>query len=222
VYKSEMVRATKNEKTTTPASTTPAPVKEAAPAKEAAPKKEKAPKKAAAPAPAVEAAPVAAPATTDAPAVADDSSVNQKMNEFGAKLQQLNSIFAAIKGDFKTLEKVISRELKSAQKSSSKRAKRAGNRQPSGFVKPTKISAELAAFLGKSNGTEMARTAVSKEINNYIRTHQLQDKTNGRKINPDAKLSALLNIKSDEELTYFNLQRFMKHHFVKAEVSATA
>jgi chromatin remodeling complex protein RSC6 len=171
--------------------------------------------------------PVAAPVTT-APVAnevvsSDESStVSQKMNEFGAKLQQLNSIFAAVKGDFKTLEKVISRELKSAQKSSTKRAKRAGNRQPSGFVKPTKISAELAAFLGKSNGTEMARTAVSKEINNYIRTHQLQDKANGRKINPDAKLSALLNIKPEEELTYFNLQRFMKHHFIKAEVVATA
>ena len=216
-----MVRATKNEKTTTPAPTTPAPVKEAAPAKEAAPKKEKATKKEKAPVEATPAPAVAEAAAPAEPAASDDSSVSQKMNEFGAKLQQLNSIFSTIKGEFKTLEKVISRELKSAQKSSNKRAKRAGNRQPSGFVKPTKISAELAAFLGKSNGTEMARTAVSKEINNYIRTHQLQDKSNGRKINPDAKLSALLNIKSNEELTYFNLQRFMKHHFVK-EAPTTA
>jgi len=220
MYKSEMVRATKTEKTTT---TTTAPVaKEVAPVKEAAPKKEKTAKKVVA-----TPEPVAAPVTTahvanEVVSSDESSTVSQKMNEFGAKLQQLNSIFAAVKGDFKTLEKVISRELKSAQKSSTKRAKRAGNRQPSGFVKPTKISAELAAFLGKSNGTEMARTAVSKEINNYIRTHQLQDKANGRKINPDAKLSALLNIKPEEELTYFNLQRFMKHHFIKAEVVATA
>ena len=57
-----------------------------------------------------------------------------------------------------------------------------------------------------------------KEINAYIQTHSLQDKSNGRKINPDAKLTQLLKISKEDELTYFNLQKFMKHHFVKAEV----
>jgi hypothetical protein len=74
------------------------------------------------------------------------------MNEFSAKLQQISSIFSSMKGDFKTLEKTVARELKAAAKASSKRAKRAGNRQPSGFVKPTRISDELAKFLGKSVG----------------------------------------------------------------------
>jgi chromatin remodeling complex protein RSC6 len=95
------------------------------------------------------------------------------------------------------------------------------NRQPSGFAKPTRISDELAKFLGKPVGTELARTGVSKEINKYIRDNNLQDKTNGRLIHPDTKLASLLNIKSNDELTYFNLQRFMKHHFIK-EVVATA
>jgi chromatin remodeling complex protein RSC6 len=152
----------------------------------------------------------------------DASSLAAKMTEFSAKLQQLNSIFSAVKGDFKTLEKVISRELKAAQKSSGKKTKRAGNRAPSGFVKPTLISDELATFLGKSAGTEMARTAVSKEINTYIRNNNLQDKNNGRIIVPDAKLATLLKTQPSDELTYFNLQRFMKHHFVKAEPAATA
>ena len=206
----------------TPAMDTTAPVSvvaTAAPAKKASSKKTKA----AAVTPSAEvAAPevVVAPLTNEvvADVVADSSSVSQKMNEFGAKLQQLNSIFSSVKGDFKTLEKVIARELKAAQKSSSKKSKRAGNRQPSGFVKPTRISNELAQFLGKSEDSEMARTAVSKEINNYIRTNQLQDKDNGRKINPDAKLAALLKLETSDELTYFNLQRYMKHHFIKAEV----
>jgi chromatin remodeling complex protein RSC6 len=56
---------------------------------------------------------------------------------------------------------------------------------------------------------------VSKEINRYIREHSLQDKTNGRKIIPDDKLTTLLKLKEGDELTYFNLQRFMKHHFIK-------
>jgi chromatin remodeling complex protein RSC6 len=81
------------------------------------------------------------------------------------------------------------------------------------------ISAELATFLGKTQGTEMARTEVTREINAYIRANSLQDKTNGRLIHPDTKLASLLNIKNGEELTYFNLQRYMKHHFIKESVA---
>ena len=127
-----------------------------------------------------------------------------------------------MKGDFKTLEKIIAREMKAAQKASSKRAKRAGNRAPSGFVKPTRISDELAKFLGKTIGTEMARTDVSKEINAYIRANNLQRPDNGRFIVPDQKLTVLLKIGKDDELSYFNLQRYMKPHFIKAEAAATA
>lgn len=153
----------------------------------------------------------------------EDSTVSKKINEFGAKLQQIGSIFTSMKGDFKSLEKLVNRELKAAQKSNAKRAKRAGNRQPSGFVKPTLISDELAKFLGKSVGTEMARTEVSKEINEYIRANKLQNKDNGRIIEADAKLSTLLKLKKEDELSYFNLQRYMKSHFIKAEpVSASA
>ena len=84
------------------------------------------------------------------------------------------------------------------------------------LLSPTLISAELAKFLGKPTGTEMARTEVTREINGYIRLHNLQDKNNGRKINPDKNLATLLKIKTGEELTYFNLQRYMSPHFAKA------
>jgi len=89
------------------------------------------------------------------------------------------------------------------------------DRRPSGFVTPTKISDELAMFLGKPVGTEMARTDVSRHINSYVRYHNLQDPQNGRRINPDTKLRALLRIGQNEELTYFNLQKYMKHHFIR-------
>jgi chromatin remodeling complex protein RSC6 len=62
----------------------------------------------------------------------------------------------------------------------------------------------------------MARTEVTRDINKYIRAHNLQDVTNGRKIIPDAKLSALLKIGATDELTYFNLQRYMSPHFAKS------
>jgi chromatin remodeling complex protein RSC6 len=63
----------------------------------------------------------------------------------------------------------------------------------------------------------MARTEVTREINGYIREHNLQDKENGRKINPDKKLASLLKIQSGDELTYFNLQRYMSPHFAKSQ-----
>jgi chromatin remodeling complex protein RSC6 len=160
---------------------------------------------------------VDAAATTE---VTDASTLSVKMTEFSAKLQQLVGLFSTVKNDFKTLEKTVTRELKSAQKASSKRKRNGATRQPSGFVKPTRISDELAEFLGKTVGTEMARTAVSKEINAYIRANNLQDAKNGRNINPDTKLSKLLKLKKEDDLTYFNLQRYMKHHFIKAVATA--
>lgn len=89
------------------------------------------------------------------------------------------------------------------------------HRVPSGFVTPTKISDELAKFLGKPVGTEMAGTDVSRLINGYIRANKLQDAQNGRVINPDAKFRSLLRLGKNDELTYFNLQKYMKHHFIR-------
>jgi chromatin remodeling complex protein RSC6 len=165
---------------------------------------------------------VAAPVVDAQAEVAEELSVATKMTEFSAKLQQLFGFLSTVKNDFKTLEKSVNRGIKAAQKASSKKRRSNGNRQPSGFVKPTRISDELAEFLGKTVGTEMARTVVSKEINSYIRANKLQDPANGRKINPDLKLSKLLKINKGEELTYFNLQKYMKHHFIKQVPVATA
>ena len=145
-----------------------------------------------------------------------DAPVAEKSVEFLAKLQQLGLLISSLKSEYRILEKQWTRELKTAQKQSSKRKRKAGNRAPSGFVKPTRISDELAKFLEKPSGSEMARTEVTRDINKYIRVHNLQDKENGRKINPDTKLAALLKLKKTDELTYFNLQRYMSPHFAKA------
>jgi upstream activation factor subunit UAF30 len=198
------------------------PVVAAAPAEPVvAVKKEKKPKavKAEAAAPVVVAPVVVAPVVeevhVDAPADGEVPLAEQSV-EFLTKLQQLGAMIASLKVEYRTLEKKWSRELKTAQKQSSKRKKRAGSRAPSGFVKPTRISDELAKFLEKPAGSEMARTEVTRDINKYIRTHKLQDEANGRKINPDSKLAALLKLNKTDELTYFNLQRYMSPHFAKA------
>jgi chromatin remodeling complex protein RSC6 len=172
----------------------------------------------------------AAPAPTPAPveetnAVVEESaekSIADDFSVFMSHLQALTSSLSNLKNEFRVLEKKAVRELKAAKKASSKRARKSGNRSPSGFVKPTLVTDELATFLGKPSGTEMARTEVTREINKYIRAHNLQDKTNGRRIIPDAALAKLLKLKKEDELTYFNLQRYMSPHFPKPAASASA
>jgi len=218
VVKSESVTAApspaKKEKQSKTAAAAPAPaVVAAAPvvASEKSVKKVKAPKAASAPVAAAPAVVVAA-----AEPVAAAAGVTE-FSDFMSKLTQLSTLISSLKTEFRALEKRASRELKTATKASQKRAKRKNtNRAPSGFVKPTLISSELASFLGKTAGTEMARTEVTREINAYIRANQLQDKTNGRRIIADAKLSSLLKLAAGEELTYFNLQRYMSPHFTKS------
>ena len=171
-------------------------------------------------APVVEAAPIVetAPVTeTTVPVVEEPvSTVFGQFTDFMAKLQAVSASMSSIRTEFRGIERQVTRELKAAAKINAKRKRKTGNRAPSGFVKPTLISNELAGFLGKPEGTEMARTEVTREINAYIREHKLQDKDNGRKIIADKKLTGLLKLKKDDELTYFNLQKYMSPHFAKA------
>ena len=138
-----------------------------------------------------------------------------------SKLQGAQSLITSIRSEVNELKRQHARELRVANKAN-KRRKTNANRAPSGFVKPTLISNELAAFLGRPEGSVLARTEVTREVNAYIRAQKLQDKDNGRKINPDAKLLKLLKLKKGEELTYFNLQKFMAAHFAKTVPAAAA
>jgi chromatin remodeling complex protein RSC6 len=178
----------------------------------------KATTKATAPVEAVAAAP-AAPEVVAAPA---PPSLAETFAEVLGQLQALRSQLTSVTGQVRALQKRADREVKQAQKKSNKRAKRSGTRAPSGFVKPTRISSELASFLGKPKGTEMARTEVTREINKYIVANSLQDKKNGRVIHPDTKLRKLLKLGNNDELTYFNLQRYMSPHFATAKNTKVA
>lgn len=182
---------------------------------------------------AAEATPVAAAAAAAAPAVVDGAEVSTPAVEvdgavstalYGSvltKLQGAQALLASIRSEVNELKRQHARELRAANKAN-KRRKTNVNRAPSGFVKPTLISNELAAFLGKPEGSVLARTEVTREVNAYIRAQKLQDKDNGRKINPDAKLLKLLKLKKGDELTYFNLQKYMAAHFAKSSTALAA
>jgi chromatin remodeling complex protein RSC6 len=140
-------------------------------------------------------------------------------------------MYTSITSDLRKLQKNMARHVKENSRRNRKRKAPAGDRPkraPSGFAKPALISKELCSFLGKPTGTEMARTEVTKHLTSYIKEHNLQDQANKRKIIPDAALKKLLNVKPSDELTYFNLQKYMKVHFPKpasaiaAEAAAAA
>lgn len=142
--------------------------------------------------------------------------MGQQFTELLAQLASIRTQLTAVTSQTRTLAKRSDRDVRAALKAGRKRPRKSGNRAPSGFVKPTLISEELASFLKKPNGTEMARTQVTREINKYIVEHKLQDPSNGRKILADTKLRKLLKISKEDELTYFNLQKYMSPHFAKS------
>jgi chromatin remodeling complex protein RSC6 len=170
-------------------------------------------------------APVQVPETV-VPATATTPEPTQSLHDLFTNLnkafQELNSHVSLLKNEFRQVEKQVTREMRVLDKMNARRNKNKGNRAPSGFVKPTKISNDLAAFLGKEPGTMMARTDVTKQITAYIRANDLQDKTNGRLILADDKLKKLLNYDEKtvtdpkQQLSYFNLQRFLSGHFEKS------
>jgi chromatin remodeling complex protein RSC6 len=163
--------------------------------------------------------------TDDDVNVSAADSLNVEFAELLASLNGLKGTVATLSTKLRALQKRTEKEMKTAMKTKRKRGPLSANgqpRKPSGFVKPTDITPELAKFLGKAKGVMMARTEVTREINKYIREHKLQDPANGRKINPDAPLRKLLKVKTTEELTYFNLQRYMSPHFVKSSPTTTS
>jgi chromatin remodeling complex protein RSC6 len=201
----------KNTTTPAPATETKTPAKKAAKVvKKTVAKKETEPS----PAPVAPATPVAVAAGA-AEEATEENTLLEMSSVYFATLQSIAQQINKAKADYRVLEKKWLREIKQSQKIAKKKRK-TGNRAPSGFVKPTRISDELAAFLGVESGVEMARTDVTKEITAYIRKHSLQDKDNGRKILPDAKLKNLLGDLGNETLTYFNLQKYMSPHFAKS------
>ena len=148
------------------------------------------------------------------------SSSEVEADKFSQVLEKLQSVLNDAK-ELMVLVKVLQKDHVKLQKQSVKKVKRstggdgAVKRSPSGFAKPTKLSDELCDFLGVTKGSAMARTIVTKHINEYIKKNKLQDVADKRHIIPDNKLNAILSLKEGDKLTYFNLQTFIKQHFKK-------
>lgn len=90
-------------------------------------------------------------------------------------------------------------------------ARRANN----AFLKMRPISDELCSFMGLAPKSQRSQTEVTKYISTYVKAHNCFDPNFKRRIIPDAKLAKLLRVKDGQEVTYLNLQSFLKVHFLK-------
>jgi chromatin remodeling complex protein RSC6 len=180
------------------------------------------------------------PATDSTAVVATDASVVTDANvaattdvaspvtdvvEASSTLDTINKTCAVLALEIKNLGnslKVFQKEYNKLLKSQKVRGKRTPNpnvkRNPSGFAKPAKLIPDLCEFLGIPSGSCEPRTVVTSKLNEYIKSNNLQNPENRKFILPDEKLKKLLRIAEGDSLSYFNLQRCMKHLFEPATV----
>ena len=164
-------------------------------------------------APAVVAAPVADAAVVAAPATTLDEDLKAVL----ATLTTLREQASAAITEVKRLDKRVHKDMKDARKRKRRvraEGEEAPKRGPSIFEIPTKVTDELCKFLKHPAGTLISRSNVTKQINNYVKENNLKNKHD---ITPDAPLRKLLQVPETDQLTYFNLQRYLNRHYIKTE-----
>ena len=190
----------------------------------AAPAAVKAKKQTPAAAAPVVAAPVVAaePAAAEEVAVAEEVRLDTEVKAVTSRLLALREMVSELVTEAKRLEKKATKLQKMADKRRKRKAPVEGEEakpvRVSIFQIPTDISPQLCAFLGRPSGSQESRSNVTKFVTTYVKENNLKNKHD---INPDAKLRSLLNVKVEEKLTYFNLQKYLNPHYLKkAPVSA--
>jgi chromatin remodeling complex protein RSC6 len=175
--------------------------------------------------------PTAAPATTapvEAAAPTETRSADAILSALQETLRTINTEFTgrvrAAVHEAQEAAKALKREARDSKKRRRKdpadmtpeekkawEARRANN----AFLKLRPISDELSSFMGLPPKSQRSQTDVTKFVSNYVKTHNCFDPNFKRRIIPDAKLAKLLRVKDGQEVTYLNLQSFLKVHFLK-------
>lgn len=133
----------------------------------------------------------------------------ERITTMNKELKELVNVGKSLEKDFNNIVKVMSK--KSKNKSNEKR-------HPSGFAVPYKLSDELYSFLKIKNGDKVPRNDVTRMINEYITSNSLRDDKDKRIIKPNAELHKIFKSTNKDSITYFNLQSYIKHHFIKEKV----
>ena len=176
------------------------------------------------------ATPVAAPVVA-APAVSADSVLASLQAQLKALSSDVTARVRELVAAASDAAKAIKREARDSKRrvkvdpatlSPEARAVWDARRANNAFLKPRPISDELAVFMGLPAKSQRSQTDVTKFVATYVKTHSCFDPSFKRRIIPDAKLGKLLRVKDGQEVTYLNLQTYLKVHFLKPAVAATA
>ena len=179
----------------------------------AAPKATKAKKEVApAPVPVPVAAPVVAPVSTE---VVEEVRLEAEAKAMTARLLAVRETVSELISEAKRLEKKAAKLQKVADKRRRRKVEPEEGKPAriSIFQIPTNISPALCAFMGRPAGSQESRSNVTKFVTTYVKEKNLKDKHD---IHADAPLLKLLGLKAEDKLTYFNLQKFLNVHYLKA------
>jgi chromatin remodeling complex protein RSC6 len=212
-----------------PVAATPAPKV----AKAAEPKVAKAPKaaKTATPAKAEVTVPVVASSSTETPAPTTSSET-----QLAALAEQLKSLSSELSTKVRDAVRAVQEAAKTAKREArdSKKKKKVDpatmteeqraayekRRANNAFLVQRPLSPELCKFMQLKEGETRSQTQVTKFISEYVKEKQCYDPSFKRRILPNAALAKLLNVTDKDEVTYLNLQSFLKVHFLKTAPKA--
>ena len=101
---------------------------------------------------------------------------------------------------------------KAPKKAAKKKApkKKSARKPNAAFMAPLTVSSTLGEVVGNK---PLPRTQIIKKIWDYIKKNNLQDKTNRRMINGDAKLKAVFGGKG--QVSMFELAKIVNNHVKK-------
>lgn len=138
------------------------------------------------------------------------SDLSTRLSALGHELQE---VAKAVKREHR--ESKRRRKVDPATLNPEERAAYDLRRSKNAFLKLRPLSDELCVFMGLPAKSQQSQTDVTKFISGYVKSHSCFDPTFKRRILPDAKLAKLLRVTDKNEVTYLNLQSFLKVHFLK-------
>jgi len=180
--------------------------------------------KKAAPAAATVVVPTAAPVAAPVEVRTADAILTAALESVRTQAKAAAENYRALAHELQEAAKAIKREARDSKRrrkvdpatlSPEERVKYDARRANNAFLKVRPLSDELSAFMGLPSKSQKSQTDVTKFISGYVKSHNCFDPSFKRRILPDAKLAKLLRVTDKDEVTYLNLQTYLKVHFLK-------
>ena len=128
---------------------------------------------------------------------------------------QLNTLQSSLKKVEKRIEKTRQEKPQAQQAQTKPKSMSIKDKKTSsGFEMNEQITDEMMLFMKLAESEkEISRQKVTSYIMEYIKTNKLQNKADRKYIIADDAIKALFKLSDNDELTYFNIQKYINMHF---------